>query len=278
MHIVAKTIASILLISGLAACEKQPSEMQKAQIEQQVLGCITAVTTQVGAEESDVFSSLTSLASKVGSASDMSNPTWKLKGGTPEIVNVSLKLGGIKYSCDYAQSADSPDYQLIEARRNNEVVFNLVDDEKAKDENERIKELERVENIKEWTEHSYSNVSYKYYEKRHVADSLNNYGSTKVKIVCNPEGVNFEFDRNSYTGSRNHPFSFLIDGQKVEKKFDITSYGKIGKYDEDNWGDKIGNDKKKQAEFMALLVKSEAIFLDGFEFRLDDLSQIPCLK
>ena len=273
----------------LSGCGKQPTEMQKAQIEQQILGCLTAVTTQVGAESSDIFSGLTSLTNKVGSADDMSKPSWKLKSGTPETVNMSMKVADTKYSCDYVKRTGA-EYNLIEVRRNNEVVFNLADDEKARAENKRLaeekrleeerqKELERVEKIKEWTERSYSNVSYKYYEKRHVADSLNSYSSPKLKIECNPKGVEFEYDR-SVIGSetRDHPFSFLIDGEKVEKKFDLTDNGAIGKYNDDNWFNKVGSDKKKQAEFMALFKKSEAVFVDGFEYRVDDLSQIPCMK
>lgn len=274
----------------LSACGKQPTEMQKAQIEQQIFGCLTAVTTQVGAESSDIFSGLTSLTNKVGSADDMSKPSWTIKSGTPEIVNMSIKVANTKYSCDYVQGTGA-EYDLVEVRRNNEVVFNLADDEKARAENKRLaeekrieeerqKELERVEKIKEWIERSYSNVSYKYYEKRHVEDSLNNYSSPKFKIKCNPKGVEFEYDRGRIIGSesRDHPFSFLIDGERVEKKFDLTDSGGIGKYDDDNWFNKVGSDKKKQAEFMALFTKSEAVFVDGFEYRVDDLSQIPCMK
>jgi len=274
-----KNISTITVLSILVACGKQPTELQKAQIEEQLISCLTAVTTQIGAEDTnDIFSGLSSLSSKLGSG-DISKINWKIVNNNPETVNMSVKAADTKYSCDYVQKIDSPKYQLIEARRNNQVVFNLENDKKAKIENERLQEEKRIEEIKKWTERSYSNVSYKYYEKRHIADKENNYSSPKLKIECNPKRMEFELDRFSIGNEiRQHPFVFLINGEKIEKKYDLTDQGSIGIYDEDNWINKISYSKKKQDEFMALFVKSEAIFVDGFEYHIDDLSQIPCLK
>lgn len=285
-----KTAASVISITLLTACGKQPTEMQKAQIEKQILGCLTAVTTQIGAEEENIFTSLNSLSSKIGSVEDMSKPKWKITGKNSEIVNMTLILTGTKYSCNYVQEQNNPEYQLVEVQRNKEVVFSLSDDEAARAENEKLaeqkkvederkKELARAEKIKKWVEKSYSNVSYKYYEKRHIADIDNNYSSPKLRITCNPKRKKFELDRFSISNEiQNHPFTFLIDGKKVEKKYDLTDQGAIGVYNPDNWINKVSWSQNKQDEFMNLFVKSEAIFVDGYEYHVDDLSTVPCMK
>ena len=96
---------SVLLMT---ACVQQPSEMQKALIEKQLLGCLTSVTSVVGQESDNLFDGITALSNKMASAGDTptSGPSWQLKG---ELVTVNLKAAETNYSCDYlANSGEQP--------------------------------------------------------------------------------------------------------------------------------------------------------------------------
>lgn len=77
---------------------------------------------------------------------------------------------------------------------------------------------------------------------------------------------------------RDQPFTFLIDGKKVDAAFDLTDGGAVGVYDPDGWIRSVRADGTKQSEFLKLLVKADALFVEGFEYKMDDLSQIPCMK
>lgn len=274
-----RTISSIVILTSLAACGNQPTEMQKAQIEQQLISCLTAVTTQVGSEPTGIFGGLSSMATKIGSDGDLSKTSWKIIADDPETINMSFDTSGTNYSCDYALKTDSPDYQLLEARRNKEVVYNLIDENNAIAENKRLAAEKLAEQIKIWTEKSWAGESYKYYQKYHLADDEYLQGQA-LMINCAPTGMRFGLAHSfKYSEKRNHPIVFLIDGERVEKTFDISDRAQMGVYADNGWsGKSVRFNQEKQNEFMALFVKSDAIFVDGFEYHVDDLSQIPCME
>jgi len=277
-----KTVSIVVIVLCLTACGKQPSEMQKAQIEQQILGCLSSVTTQIGEEQGGLFDGLTAVTNKMSEAGNgnSSKPTWKLIEDEVVIVTMKLKLSDTSYSCDYVEEGNS--FVLGQVKRNGELVFDREENQKNIAENKRLLEAaaekKRQEIIKAWAEKSYSNVAYKYYEKQNQSYSEMNFGAPSFRVVCNPEGTRFEYDTSSFNEIRGKSFVFIIDNQDHEHKFDVTESGRIGKYSKDNWFNNVVFDSTKNDEFLGLMQQSTLVKVDGFEWRMDDLSVIPCLK
>jgi len=274
----------------LVGCGKQPTELQKAVIEKQLLGCLTSVTTQVGAEEENLFSAISSLSTKAGDMAEGSSIKWKIVETPTETITMAFSLPDTKYSCDYTKEENANTWGLQEVRRNNEVVFNLEDDLEAKAENEKIAEAKalaearaeeekRVAETKKWHERGYSNAAYKYYEKRQVDAMSGYYSGPTIAIICDPESprVKYEGGSFSYGDKRDVSFVFVQEQEEVAKKFDLTSSGAIGKYTKDMFSG-VYSDEGKTKEFIALLKSSTAVKIDGFTFNIDDITEVPCLK
>lgn len=277
-----KIASVVVVVLCLQACSKQPSEMQKAQVEQQILGCLSSVTTQIGEDPGGLFDGLTAVKNKITEAGNgkFSKPKWKLSEGENVIVTMELELTDTRYSCDYVEEGNG--FALNQVKRNGELVFDREENKNNLAENERLlkvaAEEKRQQLIKVWAEKSYSNVAYKYYEKQNQSYSEMNFGAPSFRIICNPEGTRFEYDTSNFNEIRDKAFVFAIDNQDKEHKFDVTDSGRIGKYNKDNWLNNVVFDSARNDEFLGLLQRSTSVKVDGFEWKIDDLSVIPCLN
>ena len=300
-------LRKIVLIAGfIGGCSmsEQPTEIEKSLIEKQAMECMIAVNTQRGIPKKSGdwdFSGLESLTGALASmaelADDASNPLknptkkkWSVEGENENRkISMSFKLSDKSFQCDFLKS--SAEWDLIEVRRNDEIVFNLTEDLAAKEENnrlfmelqaekEKLKKEAEEKKIKQWTEKSYSNVSYKYYEKRHI-DSRGSYSEPVLKVDCKPEDpLLVEYDHGGFSGKKAINLIITnINGEVDDSLKDIAvdQYGRMGLVVEKEYSFGINTDKSASLRLAALSSSISSIELDGFKFNFDDISQVPCL-
>tara|TARA_B110000879_G_scaffold110418_1_gene147800 strand:- start:2187 stop:3098 length:912 start_codon:yes stop_codon:yes gene_type:complete len=300
-------LRKIVLIAGfIGGCSmsEQPTEIEKSLIEKQAMECMIAVNTQRGIpkESSDWdFSGLESLTGALASmaelADDASNPLknptkkkWSVEGENENRkISMSFKLSDKSFQCDFLKR--SAEWDLVEVRRNDEIVFNLTEDLAAKEENnrlfmelkaekEKLKKEEEEKKIKQWTEKSYSNVSYKYYEKRHI-DSRSSYSEPVLKVDCKPDDpLLVKYDHGGFSGKKAINLIITnINGEVDDSLKDIAvdQYGRMGLVVEKEYSFGINTDNSASLRLAALSSSISSIELDGFTFNFDDISQVPCL-
>lgn len=285
-------ILALTISVTLAACDQQPTEMQKARIEKGIPKCLMAVTPEIGGESTNLFSSLAELTEKMASfAKQTPGKSWKITSDDVPIITMTIKFDETTYDCDYTEAINSRSWVLAEVRRNTEVVYNQADAQKVNQENKRIREEKhkeelrlaeelRKEKLQRWQEKEYSNVAYKYYEKDHQGYDGKSWSSPTLKVVCSPKYVRVEFDngRISMQGERGIEFKFSSKGKTSSHKFDLTSGGGIGKYNNRQFMPDVEFDALKTQGFIKLMKSSTSLEIKGFKFLMDDLSQIPCLQ
>ena len=202
---------------------------------------------------------------------------------------MSFKLSDKSFQCDFLKR--SAEWDLVEVRRNDEIVFNLTEDLAAKEENnrlfmelkaekEKLKKEEEEKKIKQWTEKSYSNVSYKYYEKRHI-DSRSSYSEPVLKVDCKPDDpLLVKYDHGGFSGKKAINLIITnINGEVDDSLKDIAvdQYGRMGLVVEKEYSFGINTDNSASLRLAALSSSISSIELDGFTFNFDDISQVPCL-
>ena len=207
---------------------------------------------------------------------------WKLIEDPKKSITMEFKHQDTNFSCDYVQENNV--WTLNESRRNGEVVFNLIEDIAIKAANKKLAEElaaeKRINDIKQWKEYGYSNVSYKRYEKRHI-NSKNGFSEPIIKIDCKPEGPEFKHDKDRYSHAKDVMFKFLINKKTIEKIYDVSEYGSIGKikggtYSFDQYVTDPNNTLNN--EIIELLKSAESLEIEGFTWNIDDLNQVPCIN
>ena len=293
----------IVLLGGCSTSE-QPSEIEKSLIEKQAMKCMIAVNTQPGIpkESGDWdFSGLESLTGALASmaelADDASNPLknptkkkWSVQGENENRkISMSFKLSDKSFQCDFLKR--SAEWGLFEVKRNGEVVFNLDEDLSAKAENkrlgeelkaekERLKKEEEKKKIEQWKEKSYSNVSYKYYVKRHV-NSSSSYSEPTLKVDCNPDDrALILYDHTGFSGKKSLDAIITYKDGKVDeslKNIAVDDYDRLGKLVEKQYSFGISTDLSVSLLLTDNAKEIESFEVDGFKFNFDDISQVPCL-
>ena len=276
----------------LTACGgKEPSEVLKADLQENLMGCLVMKNAKPDDEDLPGLADVFSIFGKLTNA-EFKNKKWSMSD-EEDSVTAKFLSDETKFECDFSLD-DEGKWNIEKVRRNGEEVYDMVTHEaalsaiKERKEAERIKkeaekEAERLKEVATWNERGYSNASYKYYEKRH-ANSSQSYGEPTLRINCKPEGPRFQFNESNFSmnGKRDLEFKFQRNGEWNSKAFDLTSNGGIGLYIEEK-GEFISLPSDvyfKPAEnkkFLSLMKSSSKVEVKGFVFNMDDPSQIPCL-
>ena len=271
-------IALIVLVSG---CAPQPSEEQKQAVEKEMLGCLFSVNETLDDETSPLEGVLNVLGGITDNPS-FDEKTWSLDKGKESLndtVTVEFNHKGNSFSCALSLNADA-EYEIQSVVKNSIEIFNRAENDKIKEQKAILKEAKRVEEIKQWKEKTYSNASYKYYQKRHI-DSASEFEKPTLNVVCNPKNLQVEFDDGKirFNGRENIEFIFE-DNQKLitKKAFNLTAGGTIGVQKKTVLGNEIEYDFAKTHEFLDLLESSILVSVDGVSFNIDDANSVPCLE
>lgn len=294
----------LILIVGCSQNE-QPTEIEKSIIEQKTFQCMLAINTQRGIPDDpddwdfgafdQMTGALNSMAELADDASNpIKNPTQK-KWKVTEIDNtrkitMSFDLSDKSFDCDFIQP--EVEWMLYEVKRNNEIVFNYDEDEAAKEENkelgmelkaerERIKKEEEEKKIMQWTEKGYSNVAYKYYEKRHVK-STNSFNEPVLKVDCDPSDqyTLIKYDHGGFSGKRGLDVIITMKDGSVDdslKGIAVSEYGSLGRLEESEYSFSDTTDGMTSLMLGALAGSIKSLELDGFKFNFDDITQVPCI-
>ncbi|MDC0995060.1 hypothetical protein OAT01_04985 [Pseudomonadales bacterium] len=275
-----------MLVLFLAACGKQPSEIQKAAVEREILGCLLSVNETLEGEP-DGLDGVLQMLSNMPSPDGIKDRKWKLDENQ-SLISLSFDLNETKYNCDYLPD-ESGKMNIERVARNDEEVFNRkINDgiklekerlaEIERQEKERLAEIERQETIGTWEEKSFSNVSYNYFQKRHRSSQL---GSSEplIKVLCDPEGLRVEYESGSFSlnATRGKEFRFISGTDKTEVNFDLDSSGHVGKWKANSIGGDVYRSVGETHRFLDLLENATTVVIDGFEFDSDNLSEVPCL-
>jgi hypothetical protein len=260
--------------------------MQKAAIDSDIMSCLMGVNEDprgdsVGSGIGNVFAALEGLASRIES---VSNKQWELieEEGSRALVNLEFRSEDTNFSCDYLDNSETG-FELAEARRNGEVVYNQeINQRIIEEKEERLameEEEQRVSQIKLWHEGGYSNVEYKYYDKNHLL-SQGDFNEPALRVVCRPERmtIGLEGQPLSMTGHRGVQFNFLISGQTTIESFDLTTNGTVGIWTESDFISDVEDDPDETHIFLDLLESATSITTAGVTFNVDDYTQVPCLS
>tara|TARA_B110000196_G_scaffold214298_1_gene183851 strand:+ start:517 stop:1890 length:1374 start_codon:yes stop_codon:yes gene_type:complete len=260
--------------------------MQKAVIDSDIMSCLMEVNEDprgdsVGSGIGNVFAALEGLASRIES---VSNKQWELieEEGNPALVNLEFRSEDTNFSCDYFDNSETG-FELAEARRNGEVVYNQEINQRIIEEKEErlamAEERQRVSQIKLWHEGGFSNTDNKYYDKNHLL-SQSRFGEPALRVICRPEGptIGLEGQPISMTGHRGVQFEFLISGQTTTESFDLTTAGTVGIWTESDFFSDVENDPDETHSFLDLLESATSITAAGVTFNVDDYTQVPCLS
>ena len=141
-----------MLVLFLAACGKQPSEIQKAAVEREILGCLLSVNETLEGEP-DGLDGMLQMLSNMPSPDGIKDRKWKLDEDQ-FLISLSFDLNETKYNCDYLPD-ESGKMNIERVARNDEEVFNRKINDGIKLEKERLAEIERQETIGTWEEKSF---------------------------------------------------------------------------------------------------------------------------
>lgn len=265
-----------IFIFVFAGCTPQPSEQQKVAAEKELLGCLIMKTESMEDDDAPLEKMINAMGN-LGEISQVKNKQWELfEDGTT--ISLDFERETDTYSCDLTLDDDGK-YQVSSVSRNSVEIFNRTEDDRIKQLKAEIKENERVEAIKKWSEKSFSNASHKYYVKRHV-NSKSESGEKKLKVVCDPSSLRFEYDDSGIRmlGRTEVEFKFIKGREELTKKFDLTSSGAIGKVEQTLLGSDVTFDAHLTHQFLDDFEQSDSISVDGTVFDVDNYSSVPCLK
>lgn len=287
MKLLTRIIAVMATVS-LVSCGKEPTETQKAQLEPMLMGCLMAVNP-TSLDDINPFSAL----ARLGNLSEITNKKWALNNDET-IVTASFRSDTTAFECDFVTDQEA-EWEIEKVRRNGEEVYDratavakraeLEAEKEAKEEAERIereqqKEEERRAEISKWREKGYSNVTYKYYAKYPVAWHQGMWSSPELRIVCDPDYPRFQLDDSEIRmmGRADVEFQFKDSQGKVTKTLiDLTSSGNAGEAYESIMGEDVRSTKGSNARAIKILKASSSVEVDGMTFRVDDISQVPCI-
>lgn len=271
-----KAIFSSTLIVTLfiSACSRQPSEVDKAEISKQILPCFTSVTAKVGGKEEGLFDSLAELTTSLADINPSSiEKKWKLISNDSVLLTIETK--NTKYECTYSKEKDS-NWMLSKVSRNSEEVFDAVKNKENTKKNEEARAAkEKAESeayTSTWHEKEFSNAAHKYYEKPHEKATKHDFDAPSIKIECDPKGTTFQYGGASFSEK---VVQVSFDGSPLES-IQLTSSGLIGSKQKIGWLTDVYPDEKLDKKFRARLFSSKSVVIDGFTFKIDDLSQVPC--
>ena len=303
-------IFCLFTVGSLNADEQQllklPSELDKLYVTDNLVSCLDArmpLPSQI-LEKEAMGGMLGELEMKVKSLNKqlfrlsrymekLESPplvAWQYKSNSEfknPVIIADFTFNDTAFSCEFAGAAH--DYKLMKASRNGEVVFNyieaeaLVESVKNKEKRKKLENLKkanemieaiRASEISTWKRVGYSNVEYKSYIKRHINSEVKS-SSPQIKVTCYTEGDLAISLPN--TGAKGSGYKIVFTGQDGDfiHKFDISYFGDIGK--QSNYSNQINSDKSESLRFAELMKRHHAITINDLTFKMDDLSQIPCL-
>lgn len=277
------TFLITLAISFIVSCSKpQPTELEKARIKPMMASCMIAVTRMPGSDDAPIADAFSMLGQYIDSSGELlassgdKKTKWELLNEEPRKVNMEFSIAEVNYSCDLVLEDD---WVINEVRRNDEVVFNLADDIKIKEENERIKEEERLAKIRNWEELEYSNVSYNYYKKRHTESEESLWGDNYVKFNCQDDGFKFKHE-GLITGKRDAEITIKLKNQEPDiiKDLVIDDYGYIGREVVYEYSFGVDSDKYISKYITTQAKDIEYVIIEGYTYNFDDVSQVKCLE
>lgn len=280
--------ASLIALIFLVSCGKEPTEIQKAQLEPMLIGCTMAVNP-TSLDDANVFSAL----ARLGNLSGITNKEWSLNDAET-VVTASFSSDTTDFECDFMQNQEA-EWVTEKVRRNGEEVYDratadaklaeLKEEEKVKQEAERLErkkkeEEERLAEISKWREKGYSNVAYKFYAKYPSTWNKSKWNSPELRIVCHPDYPRFQLD-DSQVRMKGRPgveFQFVDRQGKITKTFiDLTSSGTAGEAYESMIGEDVRTTKQNNAEAIKIMKASDSVEVAGMTFTIDDLNPIPCI-
>jgi hypothetical protein len=260
------------MISG---CTKQPSEQQKIAVEKEILGCTVLRTASLD-EDNSSFGDAISALINLKDISSFKNKRWEqYEDGS---INVKFDQENDKYDCNFTLNSEGK-YHIENVSRNNVEIYNRLEDERIKQKKAEIAENKRIEAVKKWSEKSFSNASYKYYEKRKV-DSRLESGEETLEVICQPDDVRVTYDDNQFrmSGRKQVEFKFIKKDEEIVKKYDLTSNGTIGKEEQTTMGTDVKFNSELNHQFLDEMEQSIALEVDGIKFNIDEYQSVPCLK
>ena len=294
LSVIPYVFVSILI--GACSVGEQPTETEKALLERQVLPCSIRLNTQVGVlKETNLFSGLAEITGALTTAGaemvdEASNPfgnaskSWKVVGeGAERKITMEFDLTDKAYECDFLK--DGAEWEIYEVRRNGEAVFNKEVDSAAKEENERIKAQQREDEIDLWVEKGYSNVSYKYYSKSYEG-SKSSSTSPRLKINCSPsfkEDPMILYDRDfAMTGEKGLALVVKnkdgsIDDLATDRPVVVDQFGQLGFEVKRDYSFGVNSDGQISRVIAARITQIDSIEIADYEFKMDDISAVPCL-
>ena len=277
------TFLITLVLGFLFSCSKpQPTEIEKARIKPMMTSCMVAVTRMSGSNDAPLADAFSLLGQYIDSSGELMNSSgdlkkkWELLSEEPRTVNMEFSLDETNYSCDLVLKDD---WVIEEVRRNDEVVFNLKEDKRVKEENELIKKQQKLAKIKNWEELGYSNVSYKYYKKRHTESEESAFSEQNVKFNCPDKGPQFQHE-GFFSGKKNVDvkIKFKNEEEVVKKNQVIDDYGFIGAEIKNEYSFGIDSDKFVSNTITAFAKDIDYVVIDGYRYNFDDVSQVKCLE
>lgn len=277
------TLLITLVLGFLFSCSKpQPTEIEKARIKPMMASCMLAVTRMPGSDDAPLANAFSLLGRYIDSSGELMNSAgdlkkkWELLSEEPRKVNMEFSLDETNYSCDVVLKDD---WVIQEVRRNDEVVFNLKEDKRVKEENELIKKQQKLAKIKNWEELGYSNVSYKYYKKRHTESEESSFAEQNVKFNCKDEGPQFQHE-GFIVGKKNVDvkIKFKDEEEVVKKNQVIDDYGYIGTEIKNEYSFGIDSDEFVSTLITAFAKDIDYVVIDGYRYNFDDVSQVKCLE
>ena len=276
----------IFLVS--CSTSEQPTEIEKSLIEKKILNCMVAVNTQRGIPEETEgldFGALADLGASLSELAEDSSPTkqveksWRVEGENENRkISMMFDIKDKSFQCDFEKK--NAEWELYEVKRNGEIVFNLIEDQSAKAENKRLGEELKAKKIKQWSEKSYSNVSYKYYQKRHV-NSDSGFMEPVLKVNCKPDDTPYIiYDHGGFTGKESIDLSITMKSGEINNSLTniaLDQYGYMGKIVKEEYSFGINTDRSTSLMLAKKASDISSVELEGFTFNFDDISQVPCL-
>lgn len=277
-----RTFAAVLVLGtilGASGCAKQPSELVKASIEKQLPFCTFAVNPSSSDGESDMADAIMRLASLADA--NISNKSWRTDD-TESNVTATFDSEETEFSCDYVKGEDG-EWEISKARRNGEEVYDAAVAKQLEAKFKAEKEAREAEELlvkrATWTERGFSNVDYKYYEK-HSQQWEGGYSGPTVEVVCDPEGAYVKYDDGTVRFGDRPDVDFTVikkNGEETVVTMDLTSSGAFGEKRQTSIGEQVYRTDDASTAAINMLKSATEISVGASTFRMDDLSQIPCI-
>lgn len=278
----------VFVLVFLASCGKEPSEVQKAQLEPLLIGCSIKLNPTSLQDDNPIMT-----LAKLGTLTEFTNKKWSLSDDD-EMITASFRGDTTSFECDFLRVNES-EWKIEKVRRNGEEVYDretaeakraeLEAQKEAREEAERIerekkKEEERLSTISKWREKDYSNVTYKYYAKYPNAWHEGMWSSPELRVICSPDYPVLQLDDNTIRLSGRTGVDFLFeksDGTANKVTLNLTSEGNVGEAYESMFGIDVKHTEESNANAIKRLKASTRVTVSGMTFTMDDTTQIPCI-